>query len=125
MTNSFQTAAKDLMLFKYPSNIDPEAVGAFRLNCGGRKFFRTTNNHFGIGPVDSRVGDEVHILSGTRVPFVLRKVDASDDRRIFSVAEDDADFKLYTMIGETYVHGIMKGEALSREDLEWSGIYIR
>jgi hypothetical protein len=41
------------------------------------------------------------------------------------VTEDETDFKLYTMIGETYVHGIMKGEAMSRDDLEWSGIYIR
>jgi hypothetical protein len=43
----------------------------------------------GIRPADSRVGDEVHMLSGTRVPFVLRKVDGADDGRSAPGAEDD------------------------------------
>ena len=41
------------------------------------------------------------------------------------LSEEDADLPLYDMIGETYVHGVMKGKALQREGFEWDGIYIR
>jgi hypothetical protein len=58
--------------------------------------FRTANHYLGLGPVSSDIGDELWILRGARMPFVLRR---RDDRQ-------------YQLIGEAYVHGIMHGEAV-------------
>ncbi|KAL9116979.1 MAG: hypothetical protein Q9187_006489 [Circinaria calcarea] len=100
---------------------DPEAILAFLGICNNRRFFVTAKNYFGIGPIDAEVGDEVHILSGARVPFVFRKINPDD---ISLPDEHDPEIQSYNMIGETYVHGLMKGEALKSNGFEWSGICI-
>ena len=64
----------------------------------GRKLFMTESGLFRLGPKslgqDSNSKDEVWILMGARVPFILRKVEG--DR--------------YMIVGEAYVYGIMYGE---------------
>ncbi|KEF61457.1 uncharacterized protein A1O9_03023 [Exophiala aquamarina CBS 119918] len=50
--------------------------------------------------VNAEVGDTVAIISGTRVPYVLRQVPSNDGT------------KLYRLVGECYVHGVMNGEFL-------------
>lgn len=100
---------------------DPEAVSAFSATCRNRKCFVTANKYLGIGPVDAQAGDEVHILSGARVPFVFRTINPDN---ISLPDEHDPETQSYTMIGETYVHGLMKGEALRTDGFEWNGICI-
>ena len=63
---------------------------------GGRKFFCTSRGFFGLGPRVLRKDDLCCILFGARVPFILRKVK-----------------KHYLLVGECYVHGIMRGEAVN------------
>ncbi|KAK8054948.1 hypothetical protein PG993_000175 [Apiospora rasikravindrae] len=45
------------------------------LSCasGGRRFFVTDQGHIGIGPKDMMEGDNLFILCGSHVPFVLRQ----------------------------------------------------
>lgn len=66
-----------------------------RRNCEGRVLFRTRSNLLGLGPLstthDSDQADQVWILAGARVPFILRP-------------ERDGRFKI---IGEAFVHGMM------------------
>ncbi|PVH78411.1 hypothetical protein DL98DRAFT_516747 [Cadophora sp. DSE1049] len=50
------------------------------------------------------VGDEVVILFGGVTPFVLRPVPLRDDKYKGQ--------RSYQLVGECYVHGIMKGEAV-------------
>ena len=57
----------------------------------------------GLAPDSVQIGDEVWILAGSQVPFILRSVDGSPRR--------------YKLIGEAYVHGIMHGEAMEGVDL--------
>ncbi|KAL9577887.1 MAG: hypothetical protein Q9212_006079 [Teloschistes hypoglaucus] len=71
--------------------------------------FRTGNNLPGMGPRHVAEGDEVWLLQGARVPFVLRP--NSENGR-------------YQLIGQLYVHGILHGEALEMEGFEWSGIEL-
>jgi hypothetical protein len=63
--------------------------------CTGRKVFCTKQGTLGLGPALLREGDLCCILFGARVPFILRRV------------RDN-----YQLVGESYVHGIMKGEAV-------------
>ncbi|KAH8883066.1 hypothetical protein GQ53DRAFT_664789 [Thozetella sp. PMI_491] len=70
---------------------------AFRVACGGRRLFLTKSGYFGVAPESVRMGDEVYVLAGAAVPFVLRRLEGGPDnqRRI---------------VGEAYVYGVMGGE---------------
>jgi len=63
-----------------------------------RKFFTTSKGSIGLGPRSIRPRDSVCVLSGGQVPFVLRK---------------DCDH--YRLVGESYVHGLMEGQASQKE----------
>ncbi|KAF2501313.1 hypothetical protein BU16DRAFT_577499 [Lophium mytilinum] len=73
----------------------------------GRCLFRTASGHIGIGPEDLRNGDRIVVFVGARTPFVIRP---GRGREGFEV------------VGDCYVHGIMKGEALGRD--EWDQFVI-
>ena len=60
-----------------------------------RKFFTTTKDLIGLGPRSMSKGDVICIMSGGRVPYVLRE--EGDHHRL---------------IGEAYVHGLMEGQAV-------------
>jgi hypothetical protein len=62
----------------------------------GRRLLRTEKGYLGMGSVSVEPGDQVWVLKGGDVPLILRPV--KDGR--------------YRLIGEAYVHGIMRGEAL-------------
>lgn len=75
---------------------------------GGTKrcFFVTHSGRLGVGPITTQAGDEITILYGGKVPFLLRHDVAG----------------AYRAVGEGYVHGIMEGEAL---DLNYEKQYFR
>jgi len=62
-----------------------------------RRLFLTQEGYFGCGPQALAVDDEVWILGGADTPMVLRKLPSGG----------------YRLIGETYVHGVMHGEAVA------------
>ena len=65
--------------------------------CDGRRFFSTDGGRIGLGEPDTMPGDLICVFYGARTPFILRRNENSTT---------------YRLIGETYVHGIMYGEAL-------------
>jgi len=73
-------------------------------SCLGRKVFCTLDGYIGVGDVTLETGDKVCVLFGGNVPFILRNV-----------------YGKYQFIGECYVHGIMRGEALAegKERRQW------
>lgn len=60
-----------------------------------RRLFYSKEGYFGVGPAVMQPGDIVCILFGAQVPFILRRKDSR-----------------YQLVGESYVHGIMYGEAI-------------
>lgn len=80
---------------------------AFRVLYAGRRMFRTAGGYWGIAAqtLDPGKGDEVWIVTGSRIPMVLRRLEGSGNRRL---------------IGEAYVHGVMNGEVagIARENSE-------
>lgn len=81
----------------------------------GRKLFMTESGLFGLGPKslgqDPSSKDEVWILMGARVPFILHHVEGCK----------------YRVVGEAYVHGIMYGEGYDHytEWYDWEYGYSR
>jgi hypothetical protein len=63
-----------------------------------RSLFIDCNGELGLGPSSIEIRDEVWILAGVSVPFILRP-------------EGEGQFRL---ISEAYVHGIMHGEAIAK-----------
>lgn len=55
-------------------------------------------------------GDTVAVLHGGDMPFVLREVPEQLSKTNIGSG--------YTVIGECYVHGLMRGEALDNEEME-------
>ncbi|XMA14572.1 hypothetical protein WAI453_007363 [Rhynchosporium graminicola] len=61
----------------------------------GRVFFTTSRGYMGFGAMSARVGDQVCILGGGWTPFILRNHSTH-----------------FEMIGDSYLHGMMRGETL-------------
>jgi len=72
-----------------------------------RRMFLTEKGYLGVGPTAVKAGDEVVIVPGAAVPFVLRK---------------HGNIRL--LVGEAYVHGIMDGEAMKGDDVVMTNIQI-
>lgn len=70
-----------------------------------RRFAVTRKGYFALVPRGARLGDQVAIFDRYCVPFLLRRVD------------EDGQGELFELMGETYVHGIMKGEAMEMHEL--------
>jgi len=67
--------------------------------CRRRRYLKTEDGHYGMGPEAMEPGDEVAVLLGGMTAFILRPVPQSDENA-----------NQYQFVGEAYVHGIMKGE---------------
>ncbi|KAJ4211498.1 hypothetical protein NW759_012410 [Fusarium solani] len=61
-----------------------------------RRAFLTSTGYVGVGPLDTRVGDEVCVFIGGNATYLVR------------AEEND----LHSLVGEAYVHGVMYGELL-------------
>lgn len=71
---------------------------AARTMVNNRRLFTTMQNYIGLGPRALREGDQIWILFGSKVPYVLR-----------------VKGQQYQVVGECYVHGLMNGEAWLEE----------
>jgi len=82
-------------------------AGQYEAFTRGRVFFTTTNNYMGLAPVGSMPGDAICVVQGCSIPLVMRP---KGDHWI--------------LIGESYVHGIMDGEAMDMNYIESRNIAI-
>lgn len=101
--------------------------------CHGRRIFVTAKGRLGIGPPGTSVGDEVCILEGSAVPFVLRRW--QDMTRLlpgglFSRKPFDYD-RPYCYVGQAVVNDIMYNSSeqidqhVSSGDIALKEIWLR
>jgi hypothetical protein len=76
-----------------------------------RKFCATKRRYLGWVPGAAAPGDIICIFLGAKAPYILRP--------------DENDSNYYKFIGETYIHGIMQGEALKWDDISPQEFKIR
>jgi hypothetical protein len=84
---------------------------SIRAAISNRKFFVTREGHLGLGPNALQVGDEVYVINGSNVPFVLRKSDRFNLGRQPEDGSQMIPFLMFRLIGDCYVRGFMDGEA--------------
>ena len=77
----------------YGEAVDASVFGDVSLKT--RRLFATRGGYLGKGTQALREGDEIWLLKGAEVPFILRKVAGTNRHRL---------------VGHAYVHGIMYGE---------------
>jgi hypothetical protein len=84
---------------------DEKSTSQYGHNLNGitqyRAVFHTTTGHMGIGPRCAQPGDVVAILYSANLPMVMRPLHGSPKGR-------------YSLLGASYVCGIMDGEAVRR-----------
>jgi hypothetical protein len=90
---------------EYHSIYSDHYFDAVRKSSLGRRFFLTHNGYMGVGPRNTEMGDQVVILKGGPLPFILRR-----DRSPKNA--DLANEECFTLIGEAYVHGLSDGEGI-------------
>lgn len=83
----------------------------FRSKMINHRFFITKTGLLGMGPVDVAPGDEVYVLLGGNMPFILRKA------TLPIYASQVGSF--HTLVGDAYVHGIMDGEYVDESRKLW------
>jgi hypothetical protein len=98
-----------------------------RRTVGGRALFRTQAGStdgrvlLGLGPESMKCGDEVWLLKGGSVLYILRAHPAEPRRDLqvldCSGGQDktvdmNQDGKFYELVGEAFIHGLMDGELL-------------
>ena len=77
---------------------DPGLANTVRLcseTVRSRAFFTTDSRYLGFGPKCTAAGDQIFLLIGSDVPFILRQAGEK-----------------FELVGACYVHGIMYGEGL-------------
>ncbi|KFA71687.1 hypothetical protein S40288_09533 [Stachybotrys chartarum IBT 40288] len=81
--------------------------------------FITEAGYLGVGPADTRVGDEVWCLFGGWMPFVLRPSGEAQDS---TPGEDGAVSR--SVLGICYVHGIMDGEVADNDEIPIQTLHL-
>ncbi|KLU91790.1 hypothetical protein MAPG_10738 [Magnaporthiopsis poae ATCC 64411] len=75
----------------------------------GRAFFISEKGYFGFAPSTAQVGDQICILAGGQTPYILRRAGEA-------VLSDSGTVPAFKLVGDSYVHGIMHGEAMADVD---------
>jgi Heterokaryon incompatibility protein (HET) len=83
--------------YTYQPNIDDMLDDMDFTN--GRRLARTAKGHLSLVPERAEVGDDVALLAGGKVPFIIRRKEEHQWR----------------LIGDVYVYGIMKGKEFKKE----------
>lgn len=97
-----------------------------------QRMYVTKGGKIGLAPAGTEIGDEVHVVLGAAVPFILRRkeevvgtkeetkkdaeVDTKEGTTVGSVTDDTR--TPYTIVGNCFQLDIMNGEALERKGLE-------
>ena len=85
-----------------------------------RRLYITSKGYIGLGPMSTQVGDEVWIICDGKTPFILHP--QPENSNAPENPNQTEEVKQFQLVGETYLHGFMQGEALESgllDELRW------
>ena len=95
-----QSTAVDARILEWmDSVVSVDLANRILLKISGASLALTQSNLIALVPNNSKVGDDVALLMGGFLPFVLREVEGSGK---------------YTLIGEAYVYGLLRGRGMNK-----------
>ncbi|KAH8649884.1 hypothetical protein BX600DRAFT_473736 [Xylariales sp. PMI_506] len=118
ITDYFELLRSSSTIVMIDSNL--HFLSRLRATLMNRVFFITKGGLMGLGPRHTASGTQVVILSGSRVPFILRNTHVSSIQFDLDIGQPRLIWR-YRMLGDCYVHHIMNGEAV--KDMTWNGDY--
>ncbi|TLS30964.1 hypothetical protein PpBr36_02813 [Pyricularia pennisetigena] len=89
-----------------------EIRAALRRALRNRRFAVTKQGYFGLVPHWTQPGDNVCMLNGCDVPYIIRRAEHQGG------GQSMADSYRFSFLGECYIHGMMNDEILAMEELE-------
>lgn len=93
-----------------------DAITACLNTVVNRKLYVTKRGYIGLGPAQTQCGDEVSVLRGARLLFLLRRAQHPAGLEVCGPA--------YRIVGESYVHGLVRGESLRDMKNGWNKIFV-
>lgn len=97
-----------------------EFVRTQRMFLHQRRIILTSDGFYGLGHRVTKVGDQVGVIRGSYVPFLLRPVDAADlpdhQRTFVSQMGTQQAPNVYRLVSDCYVQGIMRGQVIDEID---------
>lgn len=79
-----------------------------------RSFFLSRDNSFGLGPINTTIGDKIYMLLGARTPFVLRETGFKEVlRRAGLPPLESLQWGCFKIVGNCFASGYMDGEGMS------------
>lgn len=103
---------KELAKVRKPAKTLEDLRTALRAAMTMRRFAVTRKGYFALVPRGAQVGDEIVVFDRACVPFVVRR------------EGDKEKGDRFELLGEAYVHGIMKGEALNRDEADFQDVTL-
>lgn len=82
----------------------------------------TTATYLALVPGICKLGDHVVLVEGVRVPLILRST--GEEVSVLGDGEERRMVRTWELIGDSYVHGVMKGEMWDRTDGECEDFWI-
>lgn len=107
---AYQAFQRDLVARGPLTEAATEYWPSFRIAGIDRRLFATDRGYIGLGPPEMQDGDHVYILSGGKVPYILRPVSGPRLRTL-------------ELVGDCYLHGIMYGEAAGTDE-DYHDVYL-
>ncbi|KAH0565027.1 hypothetical protein GP486_001579 [Trichoglossum hirsutum] len=89
--------------------------GGMEAAINGRAFFVTKSGRMGLCPLGVMAGDQIWVIFGSSVPFVLRPRNGSGEQ---------STHYLCGFVGDCYLQGIMDGEAIAERNIPAKGTSI-
>lgn len=102
----------DNLKTRKPAKTLEDLQTALRAALKMRRFAVTKQGYFALVPRGARIGDEIAVFDRACVPFVIRRTNHDSVQRAFE------------LLGEAYVHGVMKGEVIDMANVEFEDITL-
>jgi hypothetical protein len=105
---------------EYTQEQQDELRGAVHSATHMRRLVISEKRYLGLVPMDTQPGDQICIIFGGRVPFILRETGEQ-------VEMDGIDHKCHILLGDSYIHGLMQGEAakmIERRQVNVQNFYL-
>ena len=116
---AFAKIANGAEHYSYPKVTKMDQQATFQMQvqaaCRGHRFAITQEGYMGLVPHCARVGDQIALILGAPVPFVLRES---------GIFEGNEEQRLLQLVGDGYVHGLMYGEGMDMEGYDSRDLYL-
>ena len=87
-----------------------------------RRFYMTAEGKMGLGPPSTSIGDEIYVLYGSNIPFIVRILRG---KQIPEIKDTSVMSKTFArLVGDCYLDGSMFGEAISGPQLPEKNVIL-